>query len=167
MQRPQTRTSWTTPLLTRRCRTAEIEADSTSMFSCRAGRPGQRTAGLRGVRELPRPSGDPTRHRHSHTSGAHTTPNGPSATLLHALRRTHRLVCSSCDRGLIPVGVKLHCRRLKDGGILVAYLLGRRCTRIDHQPQTNRDSSAHNQSYLEGGDCEIRTLSLKSCVHCT
>ena len=68
MQRPQmTRTSWTTPLLTRRCRTAEIEADSTSMFSCRAGRPGQRTAGLRGVRELPRPSGDPTRHRHSHT----------------------------------------------------------------------------------------------------
>ena len=25
MQRPQTRTSWTTPLLTRRCRTAEIE----------------------------------------------------------------------------------------------------------------------------------------------
>ena len=37
------------------------------MFSCRAGRPGQRTAGLRGVRELPRPSGDPTRHRHSHT----------------------------------------------------------------------------------------------------
>ena len=68
MQRPQTRTSRTTAgsslgdVEPRR-----IEADSKSNFSCRAGRPGQRTAGLRGVRELPRLSGDPTRHRHSHT----------------------------------------------------------------------------------------------------
>ena len=106
-------------------------------------------------------------HRHSHTptgpvsvrnpprrgstarSAVHTTPSPPlrgyATTSIHALRLTHRLVCSSCDLGgSPPVGFKLHCRHLKDGGILVASLLRRqaRCTRIDHQPQTTRDSSA-------------------------
>ena len=172
MQRPQTRTSWTTPLLTRRCRTADKSRPI--VHRCFRAAPAGRVSAQRvsaasvssrGRAATPHATGTATP---PHVRGTHDAerPFG-YASLLHALRRTHRLVCSSCDRGLIPVGVKLHCRRLKDGGILVAYLLGRRCTRIDHQPQTTRDSSAHNQSYLEGGDCEIRTLSLKSCVHCT